>query len=117
LQILFILLLCLLLVFLLLPHVSVGFGPAKKASAKNAVFQLVVASALYTEQYGSPPTGNLSEILKTLGGSNPRKIVFAELNLDDLSKDGKLLDPWGSPYIYDLSDSSPWAYSIGKNRV
>ena len=116
LKIIFFAVVFLLVASLFIPSFSDVVGPERKAKAKNAVYQLVTAARAYKEEYGEPPKGDRKSILRTLQNDNPRKIVFLEISPKELSKDGIFLDPWGTPYIFDLSISSPWAYSFGKNK-
>jgi len=101
---------------MLFPRVYIGIDSGGKAKAKNAVVQLVTAAKFYKDEYGEPPKGDGKSILRTLQKDNPRKIVFLEISPKELSKEGIFLDPWGTPYVFDLSNSSPWAYSFGKNK-
>ena len=106
----------LLLASVFIPSFSDGVSPARKAKAKNAVDMLTIAAKAYKEEYGESPKGDRVSILRTLHNDNPRKIVFLEISPKELSKEGIYLDPWGTPYVFDLSNSSPWAYSFGKNK-
>jgi len=106
------------IISLLFPAVGPGLGYSPKADAMNTVIQLVTAAKAYKEEYGEPPKGDSKSILRVLQNDNPRKIVFIELNPKDISKKGILVDPWGSPYAFDLSNATyPWAYSFGKNKI
>jgi len=116
LRIIFLAVVFLLVASLFIPSFNDGVGPARKAKAKNAVCQLVIAAKSYKDEYGEPPKGSSKSILRTLQNDNPRKIVFLEISPKELSKDGIFLDPWGTPYVFDLSSLSPWAYSFGKNK-
>ena len=104
-------------VSLFIPSFNDGDRPARTVKAENAVRQLVTAAEAYNEEYGEPPRGDRKAILRALQNDNPRKVVFLEISPKDLSTDGIYLDPWGTPYAFDLSTSSPWAYSFGKDRI
>jgi hypothetical protein len=118
LTIVFFLLVLGLFVSFLFPAMGPGISYAPKAAAKNAVIQLAIAAKAYKQEYGEPPKGDNRSILRTLQDDNPRKIVFIELNPKEISKDGFFLDPWGTPYAFDLSNAAePWAYSFGKNKI
>ena len=109
--------LVLLLVSLLFPAVRIGPESGGRAQAKNDVTQLVMAAKAYISEYGKPPEGDPQAIIRSLLGENPRKIVFMELQSKQLSKEGLFIDPWCTPYIFDLSKpSGSWAYSFGKNK-
>jgi len=113
------LLLCGLVLNLIFPPAQVGvITTGGRVQAKNDVTQLVVAAKAYTTEYGKPPEGSQLAQLKALEGDNPRKIVFIEVDPKHTTKDGIFLDPWGTPYVYDLSKpSGAWAYSFGRNKI
>ena len=91
---------------------------AKRVHARNDATQLVAALKLYRTEYGVMPPGNHTQILSTLRGDNPHKIVFFDAAETSFSKSGEFLDPWKSPYRIDAQNPSfPWAYSFGKNRI
>jgi prepilin-type N-terminal cleavage/methylation domain-containing protein len=92
----------------------------KKAQARNDVQQVVMAVKAFLLEYGRLPTvdgssdfeGNNDQLFNVLRGTadqgsqlqmNPRRIPFIELKTVSTSKggigpDGKLYDPWGTPY-------------------
>jgi len=122
----------LLVFFLLLPQVrvgpsdrkvnrtmnAVGSGEGKVARAMNDVDVLVAAAQAYIREYGDNPKGDSPQVLNILQGHNPRKIVFLEIDPQSLSKNGGFLDPWGSEYVFDFSNTQfPWAYSRGKDKI
>ena len=79
---------------------------------------LVNATKYYKSEYDTFPQGDKKTVLKALQGNNEKRIVFVELDTRRLSRNGEYLDPWGSPYFFDLSRGpKPWAYSFGKNKV
>ena len=50
-------------------------------------------------------------------GGNPRKIVFFEARPSSYNAQGAFIDPWGTPYVLDLSKpEAPRAWSCGPNR-
>ena len=88
------------------------------SQARMDVRILIDGSRAYWIEYGRPPEGNNKNILKTFQGSNPRNLVLLELDPRRVSKDGLYLDPWGTPYAFDLSKGSDsWAYSFGRNKL
>ena len=118
LTIVFFLLVLGLLASFLFPAVGPGISYSPRADAMNTVIQLVTAAKAYKKEYGDSPKGDKKSILRVLQKDNPRKIVFIELNPKAISKEGILVDPWGSPYAFDLSSTTdPWAYSFGKNKI
>ena len=106
------------LALLLCPDIASTGHPEGRSEEKNSVIQLIVAAKGYRSEYGEPPKGDRKTILQVLQGNNPRKIVFIELNPKRITKEGIFVDPWGSPYAFDLSNATdPWAYSFGKNKI
>ena len=106
----------LLLAFLLTPSLNVGGSTAARAKAKNDVIMLTTAARAHTTEFGAPPQGDAKTTLRILQGDNPRKVVFLEISPKQMANGGRFTDPWGSPYVFDLSASNPWAYSFGRNR-
>lgn len=49
---------------------------------------------------GGNPVGTNAEIMKALGGSNPKKIKLGLPEGQQLNADGELADPWGTPYFF-----------------
>lgn len=71
--------------------------------AKTTIAALETAVAMYYADMGSyPPSGN--EDLVTALQEGPGDVdwggPYLEFRRDELDADGKLLDPWGRPYIY-----------------
>jgi hypothetical protein len=87
-------------------------GVPRKAIAKNDVVQIATAITAYETEYGKlpSPNGDVQDVggpvLQALLGSNadlnPLKIVFLDVpagkNNRGGLRDGKFVDPWGSPY-------------------
>jgi len=110
--------LCLIVVGLLFPTVSIGPSDAPKARAKNDVVQIKTAMQAFLVEYGQLPTGNNSTLIRVLQGENAKRIVFFEPPLKQISKEGAFVDPWGVPYSFGRSASRYlWAYSSGKNKI
>ena len=50
-------------------------------------------------------------------GGNPRKIVFFEARPTSCNAQGAFIDPWGTPYVLDLSKPEALrVWSCGPNR-
>ncbi len=107
------------LMALLFPAVNGAINAAKKTQARNDATQIANACIAYETEYGRGPWGSNSftevtgELLQTLMGENPRRIVFLEVQ-DTLGKrkngytNESFQDPWGGVYqiAYDTSYSS-----------
>jgi hypothetical protein len=88
----------------------------RETVARTTATNLASAIKQYSSEFGSFPAGNRIEITRALLGNNPRKTVFFEPRAGAMSPAGELLDPWGAPYRFDLSDpKNPKIYSFGKD--
>lgn len=101
-----------------IPHVSgPGPGARERGEAKNGVVMCLTALRNYKLEYASLPPGDHVGIIATLRGANPNHIVFLELAAKKFTARGEYLDPWGTPYRFDLSDPAmPRVWSCGKDR-
>ena len=91
--------------------------PPPEAVARAQSAQLIAALQRYAREYGAPPTGQAPQALRKLRGENPRRIAFFKATARAYDSQGELLDPWGTPYRFDLSDpQNPRVWSCGKNR-
>lgn len=72
---------------------------------------------LYRKEFGDFPAGGSREVSLALQGRNPRGIVFLEFRRRQLSPDGDLLDPWGTPYAIAFVGEQVLIRSAGENRV
>ena len=70
----------------------------------------------YKTTYGKFPAGDSAAIFRALRGENPRQIVFFQCRAGSLSKDGAMLDPWGTPYKVYFSDEEALVRSAGPNK-
>lgn len=61
----------------------------------------------YHEKLGEYPTGENAAIAKALFGENRLKIPFLGWKPQNLSSEGELLDPWGTPYQIKMSADGP----------
>jgi hypothetical protein len=77
---------------------------------------LHAALALYKEEFGTYPAGNSRAVSKALQGDNPKQKHFIELSRGEVSPEGDLLDPWGTPYLFYFSGQKPLIRSAGENR-
>jgi hypothetical protein len=86
--------------------------------ARNTVGEIHNALTFYFKDFGTVPVGDDRTIFRALHGENPQSFVFLKRkSKKDEDADGRLLDPWGSPYRIDLSDpANPKVWSPGKNK-
>lgn len=103
---------------LLFPRVSLDANRHRpRAEARSFVVALLSATKAYATEYGSPVSGSHAQILAALGGNNQREIVFFDTAASRFNAHGELMDPWGTPYHFDLSDlKQPRIWSCGPNR-
>lgn len=97
-------------------------GPMRPESSqtKADLRNLEVACRAYKAEYDSYPAGDHAQTLQILRGRNARQIVFLETpsRKSAFSKQGELLDPWGTPYRFAITTNSPPVFiSAGENRL
>ncbi len=94
----------------------------KKAVIRDRAIQVSDALKQYRMEIGTYPEGDNAQILKALMGDNPRRMVFFEpaavpKSFDSFNDRGDLIDFWGTPYRFDLTDPKiPRVWSCGKDR-
>ena len=82
------------------------------------ISNLSFALTRYEEIYVNFPNGRNAEKIKSLCGNNPQRIVFVSVSPNQLNLSGEQIDPWGTPYIIDLSATSTFVItSAGEDRV
>jgi len=108
-----------LLAALLIPAITGSNCPSSWNQARSDIRLLIDAARFYPIEYGGLPEGDSNEILKKLQESNnPHNLVLLKLDPKRVSREGLYLDPWGTPYAFDLSKGSDsWAYSFGRNKL
>jgi len=52
----------------------------------------------YVNKYSNYPTGTPAQIIQTLGGNNPQRYVFLNINVLKFDSQNECLDPWGTPF-------------------
>jgi hypothetical protein len=70
----------------------------------------------YKENVGSYPIGSNSDIVKTLQGNNPKKLIILVSRKAELNEKGEVLDPWGTPLRIYFSEAGILVRSAGANR-
>jgi hypothetical protein len=81
--------------------------PGKVPRALVTMSSLEIACKAYQAEYALLPTGDNATITKGLRGANPRNIVFIYLEDRDVNLAGEVIDPWGTPYKFELQDGKP----------
>ena len=95
-----------------------------RASARQALSEQLIRSMqqvldrFYVE-YGFYPQGGEKEVMATLRGDNPRKIVFIEFRDRDFNPSGELVDSWSTPFrmIQHSDGKAPEFISAGHDKV
>jgi hypothetical protein len=89
---------------------------ARTAKFNSDVENLFAGLQQYKENVGSYPVGSNSEIIKTLQGNNPKKLIILVSRKAELNDKGEILDPWGTPLRIYFSDAGVLVRSAGANR-
>jgi hypothetical protein len=89
---------------------------ARTAKFNSDVENLFAGLQQYKENVGSYPIGSNSEIIKTLQGNNPKKLIILVSRKAELNDKGEILDPWGTPLRIYFSDAGVLVRSAGANR-
>lgn len=128
-ELLIVIVVLLMLAALLFPTVRIGPQAGPKAQAKNDVVQIATAVTAFETEYGRLPGANSGavggEVLAMLMGSNtptnPRKIVFLEVQMAKKGKsglsNGTFLDPWGGAYQIAYASGTNTHVTAGTNNV
>ena len=97
------------------PHIRV----AMRARAANYANQIGAACFGYYTEYGEmPKTSDNSHLRRILCGDNQRKIEFLNLRPRDMSPNGGMIDPWGTPFRITFDpDSKVHVISAGPDKV
>ncbi len=77
---------------------------------------LVVALGQYKQAIGSYPTGGCRAVSAALMGDNPKGVTFIEGH-GWTNKQGELLDPWGTPYVFQFESDRLRVESLGPNKM
>lgn len=89
----------------------------RQEQAQAHVVQLLTGIQSFATVYGSFPKGDNAAIMAALGGKNERLIIFFEAPAESFNDRGELVDGWGKPVRFDLSDpANPRIWSTGRNR-
>jgi len=100
-----------------------GSGPhlvvARSAKASSQASLIGVGCQAYETEYGTlPPTLENHRLIKILCGDNPHKIEFLSLKPSDISPNGEMIDPWGTPFRITFdSDSKVLVISAGPDKI
>jgi hypothetical protein len=78
---------------------------------------LILGLQQYKEFVGSYPTGNNSQITKSLLGQTDKKVLILAVRRSDLNDKGEIVDPWGTPYNFYFSHNEVLIRSAGPDKV
>lgn len=92
------------------PQLMGYFGKAKTQSVQLQIENINTALELYYMENGSYPSANVG--LKALVDATPEAKNW---NGPYLKKAKNLLDPWGRPYQYNVTNGEYEVYSLGPN--
>lgn len=101
------------IVFLLFPAVNINLGLPKD---KLEIHNLKAAMEIYKLEYAHYPTGNIEEIVSSLTGGNPKKIIFLDWNSTPTGEREKVVDPWGTPYRVNIVSSGVIVTCAGPDK-
>jgi len=100
---------------------AVKMSPLNLRKSKATVMeeQVDTACRAYLTEYGQlPPTSENYRLMKILTTENPRAITFINVKPTDLTPNGDLIDPWGTPYRITFdSDAKVHVISAGSDKV
>lgn len=87
------------------------------ARAKAEMLALCVTLRAYRADCGAMPPSDNSAVVRALAGDNPRRTTYFTFKERNLDASGRFVDPWGSPYRFDLRDpANPKVWSPGKDK-
>lgn len=89
-------------------------NPAVDLSRMQAI---VDAAKGYQTEFGSWPKGDYAEIIRSLGGDNPRRVTFLVSDRRFVNSNGELVDSWGTPFQLSFSGERPEVVSAGKDKM
>jgi len=92
---------------------------ALKAYASNQASLIFTACQAYKIEYGTLPQVSENNRLKEiLCGDNPRKMEFLTFRPNDVSSNGEMIDPWGTPFRITFDpDSKIHVISAGPDKI
>lgn len=98
-----------LVALLLVSGVMLLFARADKAGqvgVRSEMTNLVAGLACYHAVFGNFPTGGNAQIVNSLRGENPRRIMFDPVGPRRLNKGKELADIWDTPYQFEFQSNS-----------
>ncbi len=84
--------------------------------AVSEIAALSAASDSYKADFGDYPAGANAAIFKALTGENSKQKVYFEPNKNQISSQGEVVDPWGTPYRFYRSGDVLNIRTAGANR-
>jgi len=106
-----------------LPRRQGGGGSRESIGSRGLVVQVAHALEGYSRAYSRFPTGDgrvIAEILsgQNVEGQNSNHVVFLKFqDQQRYGEKGEILDFWGVPLKYRLTNNSVIVYSFGKNHA
>jgi hypothetical protein len=92
---------------------------AWRAKAANTVTQIETAYLAYYTEYGEwPQATENAQLIRILEGENERKIAFLSLRSSGTGAQGRVIDPWGTPFqIKVRPDFKLRVTSAGRDKI
>ena len=78
---------------------------------------LILGIQQYKEFVGTYPTGNNSQIVKSLLGQTDKKVLILAVRRSELNDKGEIVDPWGTPLQFYFSHNEVLIRSAGPNKA
>lgn len=89
---------------------------ANTAKFNEDVDNLFYALQQYKEHVGSYPVGSNAEIVKALGGENPKHMMILISRKTEVNSKGEIVDPWGTPLRIYFAGEGILIRSAGPNK-
>lgn len=91
---------------------------SRPTGVKNEMTNLVAGLAYYHAIFGNFPTGNNAQVIGSLRGENPRKMMIDTIGPRRMARGNELLDIWDTAYRFSFESNSFIAVSsAGKNGL
>jgi hypothetical protein len=105
-----------LLLAMLAPVHNYG-GASKKVMCRIELSDLRTALNAYHDKYSNYPSGQNSNIVSSLAGDNPQKVVFLNFRRT-MEHPNEMADPWETPYQIQFFQQTNYIIrSAGKDKI